>query len=124
MKLGFTLIVIAAIAGLVGAIAPIEHGIMMLPLLIEFAPLRGIALGAGFAVPLFVALFALAKQRMSKALGVACLAGFLAAGASIEIWNLIKALGDNMSITAILIGGGVVLGLVGSVIALIKSDND
>lgn len=123
MKLGFTLIVIAAIAGLVGSIAPID-GLSMLPLLIEFAPIRGIALGLGFALPLFVALFALAKQRMSKALGVACFAGFAAAGASIEIWNIVKALGDNMSITALLIAGGVALGIVGSLIALIKGNND
>jgi hypothetical protein len=123
MKLGFTLIVIAAIAGLVGAIAPID-GLSMLPLMIEFAPLRGIALGAGLAIPLGVALFALAKERMSKPLGIACLAGFAAAGVSIEIWQLFKALGDNMSITVILIAGGIVLGLVGSLMAIVKGNND
>lgn len=123
MKLGFTLIAIAAIAGLVGSLAPIE-GVSMLPLLIEFAPLRGIALGAGFAVPLFIALFGLAKARMSRLLGIASLAGFLAAGASVEIWNIVKALGDNISITALLIAGGVALGAIASIMALVKSHDD
>ncbi len=123
MKLGFTLIVVAAIAGLVGSIAPID-GISMLPFMIEFAPLRGIALGAGFAIPRAVALFALAKERMSKPLGIACFAGFAAAGVSIEIWKLFKALGDNMSITVILIAGGIVLGVVGSLMAIAKGNND
>ncbi|MGE0397636.1 MAG: hypothetical protein AB7T06_13025 [Kofleriaceae bacterium] len=123
MKLGFTLIAIAAIAGLVGALAPID-GFSMLPALIEFVPLRGIALGAGFAVPLLVALFALAKQRMSKPLGIASLVGFLAAGASMEIWEIFKHLGDNLPITMILIAGGVAVGIVGSIIALIKGNND
>ncbi len=123
MKLGFTLIVIAAIAGLVGSIVPID-GFSLLPLLIQHEPPRGIALGAGFAVPLGVALFAMAKSRMSKGLAIASFVGFLAAGASIEIWKILKALGDNMSITMILIAGGVALGIVGSLIALIKGNND
>jgi hypothetical protein len=123
MKLGFTLIVIAALAGLVGAVAPLE-GISLLPALIQIFPVRGIAIALGFGAPLFIALFALAKSRMSKALGVACLAGFLAAGAAMEIWNIIKALGDNMSITMILIAGGIVLGIVGSLVALAKGNND
>ncbi|MFN0246518.1 MAG: hypothetical protein ACKV2T_06395 [Kofleriaceae bacterium] len=123
MKLGFTLIVIAALAGLVGSLAPID-GFSLLPALIQLVPLRGIAIAAGFAAPLFIALFALAKGRMSKALGVACLAGFLAAGAAMEIWNVFKALGDNMSITMILIAGGIVLGVVGSLVALAKGNND
>ncbi len=123
MKFGFTLIVVAAIAGLVGSLAPID-GFSLLPALIQLVPLRGVAIGAGFAVPLFIALFALAKQRMSKPLGIACLAGFLAAGAALEIWKLFQALGDNMSITMILIAGGIVLGLVGSLLAIIKGNND
>lgn len=123
MKLGFTLIVIAAIAGLVGAIVPID-GFSLLPLLLQHQLPRGLALGAGFALPLAVGLFALAKSRMSKGLGVASFVGFLAAGASIEIWQILKSLGDNLSITMILLAGGVALGIVGSIIALIKGNND
>lgn len=123
MKLGFTLIVIAGIAGLVGALAPIDGG-SLLPAMIEFMLPRGLALATGFAVPTAIGLFALAKQPMSKPLAFACLAGFLAAGASIEIWNLFKRLGDNIPLTGVILGGAVVLGLVGSIIGLIKGSND
>jgi hypothetical protein len=123
MKLGFTLIVIAGIAGLVGALAPIDGG-SLLPAMLEFMLPRGLALGVGFAVPAAIGAFALAKERMSKPLAFACLAGFLAAGASIEIWKILKALGDNIPVTAIILGGAVVLGLIGSVIGLIKGNND
>jgi len=123
MKLGFTLIVIAAIAGLVGALAPID-GFSMLPALMKFEPLRAIAMGAGFALPLGVGLFAFAKQRMSKGLGTAALIGFVAAAASIQIWEVVKHLGDNMPLTVVVLAGAVVLGLIGSLIALVKGNND
>lgn len=123
MKLGFTLIVIAAIAGLVGALAPID-GYSMLPLLMKHEPPRGIAMAAGFIVPLGVGLFAFAKARMSKTLGIAAFVGFLAAAASIEIWEILKRLGDNMPLTIVVIAGAVVLGLIGSLIALVKGNND
>jgi hypothetical protein len=123
MKLGFTLIVIAALAGLVGALAPID-GFSMLPAMMKIAPARGVAMGAGFALPLLVGLFAFAKQRMSKGLGVAALVGFIAAGASIEIWKMVQHLGDNMPLTLIIIAGATALGLVGSIIALVKGNND
>ena len=123
MKLGFTLIVIAAIAGLVGALAPID-GFSMLPLLMKHEPVRGIAMAAGFIVPLGVGLFAFAKQRMSKTLGIAAFAGFLAAAFSIQIWEILKRLGDNMPLTVVILAGAVVLGLIGGLIALIKGNND
>lgn len=123
MKLGFTLIVIAAIAGLVGSIAPID-GVSLLPLVLEHALPRGLALAVGFGAPLAIGLFAFAKARMSKPLAIGSLAGFAAAGIATEIWLLLKSLGDNLPVGGLLIAGGVVLGIVGSLIAIIKGVED
>jgi hypothetical protein len=123
MKLGFTLIVIAAIAGLVGCLAPID-GAALLPLMLKFALVRGLAVGIGFAAPLGIGLFGLAKARMSKPLAIAALAGFAAAGVSMEIWEVFKRLGDNIHLTALILAGAVVLGVIGSLLAVIKGGDE
>lgn len=123
MKLGFMMIIVAGIAGLVAGLAPID-GPAVIPVMVQYMLPRGLALATGFGVPLFIGVFAVAKQRMSKPLAFACLAGFLAAAASIEIWKVLKALGDNIPLVAVLLTGAVVLGLIGSIIALIKGNND
>ena len=123
MKAGFVLIAVAAIVGLVGVLAPIDGGALF-PVLLKYQAPRALALLAGFVIPLGIALFALAKARMSKPLGFGALGGFVIVGVSIEVWEWVKRLGSNIPVTAVVLLAALGLGIIGSFMAIVKGNND
>jgi hypothetical protein len=125
MRFICVLIAIAGIGGLVALIAPVD-GPSLLPFLLEHDLIRGVVLVAAFGLATVLGAFAFTKERMSRLHSVCTLVGFAAAGFIIEIWNWVKVLtqGDNLPGSAAIMTGAVVLGLIGSIAALIKARAD
>jgi hypothetical protein len=64
----------------------------------------------------------MAKERMSKLHAIATLIGFAAAGVVIEIWTWIEVLtqGANLPGSMAIMTGAVLLGVIASVLGMIK----
>ena len=119
------LIAVAGIAGLVALLAPID-GPAFLPMMFKGdgpTKLKAIVLLGAFGLGAVFGVFAITKDRMSRLHSVCTLVGFAAAGVINEIWNFFKILihGANMPIIGLVLSAAVVLGLVGSILALIKN---
>jgi hypothetical protein len=120
------LITIAGIAGLVALLAPLD-GISYLPTILSdgdgATKLKFLVVTAAFALAVVFGFMAITKERMSRLHTTCTLVGFAAAGFVIEIWNFFKALFHGMPqhLTGIVLAGAVVLGLIGSLMAMFKA---
>jgi hypothetical protein len=119
------LIALAGAAGLVALLAPLD-GPAMLPALLKgdgTTKLKAIVWLATFGLALVLGVFAITKERMSRLHSVCTLVAFAATAFTMEIWNFIKLLTEGMPvhIVALVMFIAVVLGLVGSILALIKN---
>jgi hypothetical protein len=121
------LIVLGGIAGLVALLAPIDGGSLLILTLKHgdgAMKLKAIVVAAAFGLAVVLGLQAMAKQRMSRLNSICTLVGFAAAGFCLEIWNFIKILihGANIQVTGLILTIAVVVGLIGSILAIIKND--
>src|SRR5690349_11620579 len=119
------LIALAGAAGLVALLAPVD-GAAILPFLFKgdgATKLKAVVWLATFGLALVLGVFAITKERMSRLHSVCTLVAFAATAFTMEIWNWIKVLtkGDNIPGSGAIMTGAVVLGLIGSILALIKN---
>jgi len=127
MKFITGLIILGGIAGLVGLFAPIDGG-SFLPMVFKLGDgamkVKGVVLVLAFALATVLGLHAMAKERMSRLNSICTLVGFAAAGFCIEIWNFFKILihGANIPVTGLILTIAIVVGLIGSILAIIKND--
>lgn len=121
------LIVLGGIAGLVAILAPIDGGSPFLLTLQHgdgAEKLKMIVVAAAFVLAVVLGLQAMAKQRMSRLNSICTLVGFGAAAFITEIWNFFKILihGANIPVSYLVLSVAIVLGLIGSILAIIKND--
>jgi hypothetical protein len=119
------LIALAGAAGLVALAAPID-GPALLPFLFKgdgATKLKAVVWLATFGLALVLGIFAITKERMSRLHSVCTLVAFAATAFTMEIWNFIKILlqGANIQLVGLVMTIAVVLGLIGSILALIKN---
>ena len=123
MKFITGLIILGGIAGLVGLFAPIDGG-SFLPAVFKLGDGAMKVKVLAFALATALGLHAMAKERMSRLNSICTLVGFAAAGFCIEIWNFFKILihGANIPVTGLILTVAIVVGLIGSILAIIKND--
>jgi hypothetical protein len=125
MRFIAALIALAGAAGLVALLAPVDE-VSVLPLLLKgdgATKLKALVWTATFGLALVLGIFAITKERMSRLHSVCTLVAFAATAFTMEIWNAIKILtqGNNIPGFVAIMTGAVVLGLIGSILALVKN---
>jgi hypothetical protein len=113
-------ILACGIAGLAGLILPLNGG-SMIKLFLEFDKVQAILLLAAFALPTIAGAMAMAKPPMAKWQPIVAIAGFGLGAVKFRIWEALPHITDDL-IRGILILGGIVLGLVASIMAVMKPE--